>query len=50
MTSHAAILGLELGIPVVVNAKGVLASIKENEIITVDGRRGRVYRGSTAVI
>lgn len=50
LTSHAAIVGLELGIPVVVNAKGSLASIKDHEMITVDGRRGRVYRGSTAVI
>ena len=50
ITSHAAIVGLELGIPVIVNAKGSLAAIKDNEFITVDGRRGRVYRGSTAVI
>lgn len=50
MTSHAAIVGLELGIPVIVSAKGALAKIKSNEIITLDARRGRVYRGSTATI
>ncbi len=50
MTSHAAIVGLELGIPVIVSAKGAMSAIKNNEIITVDARRGRVYKGSTVSI
>lgn len=50
ITSHAAILGIELGIPVVVNAKGILSNVRHEELITVDARRGRVYRGSTAAI
>lgn len=50
MTSHAAIVGLELNIPVVVSAKGTLANITDNELITVDARRGRIYKGSTVAI
>lgn len=50
ITSHAAILGLERGIPVIVNAKGALDAIKPDELITVDARRGRVYRGATVSI
>lgn len=50
VTSHAAIIGLERGIPVVVAAKGALVSIADNELVTVDARRGRIYRGSTISI
>lgn len=50
ITSHAAIMGLECGIPVVVAAKGALEAIKSNEMITVDARRGRIYRGATVSI
>ena len=50
ITSHAAILGLELGIPVIVAAEGAIAAIKDHELITVDARRGIVYRGATVSI
>lgn len=50
MTSHAAIVGLELNIPVVVSAKGTLANVIDGELITVDARRGRIYKGSTVAI
>lgn len=50
MTSHAAIVGLELNKPVVVSAKGTLANVMDDELITVDARRGRIYKGSTVAI
>lgn len=50
ITSHAAVIGLERGIPVIVNAEGALDKIKNNELITVDARRGVVYRGATISI
>ena len=50
ITSHAAVIGLERGIPVVVSADGALEKIKNNELITVDARRGIIYRGATISI
>ncbi|XJS11748.1 pyruvate kinase [Aerococcaceae bacterium WGS1372] len=50
ITSHAAVVGLERGIPVIVAAKGALNAIKADELVTVDARRGRVYRGATVSI
>lgn len=50
ITSHAAVVGLERGIPVIVAAKNALNSIKADELVTVDARRGRVYRGATISI
>ncbi|AXY25859.1 pyruvate kinase [Suicoccus acidiformans] len=50
MTSHAAIVGLERGIPVIVSAKDAIEKIANNELVTVDARRGRVYRGATVSI
>ena len=50
ITSHAAIMGLEKGIPVIVAAKDVLANVADGELITVDARRGLIYRGAAAII
>ncbi|MBK0348096.1 pyruvate kinase [Aerococcaceae bacterium zg-ZJ1578] len=50
ITSHAAVIGLERGIPVIVSAKGALSAIENGELITVDARRGLVYRGATISI
>ncbi|MGF3213614.1 pyruvate kinase [Facklamia sp. P12945] len=50
ITSHAAIFGLERGIPVVVAVEGAMEAIKQNELITVDARRGIIYRGATVSI
>ncbi|MBD3948666.1 pyruvate kinase [Tuanshanicoccus lijuaniae] len=50
VTSHAAIIGLERGIPVIVSAKDALEAIEDGELITVDARRGLVYRGATISI
>lgn len=50
LTSHAAVVGIAMGIPVIVSAEGIVDVIEQGEIITVDSRRGNVYRGSTATI
>ncbi|MBD2360685.1 phosphoenolpyruvate synthase [Anabaena minutissima FACHB-250] len=44
MTSHAAILARELGIPAVVNAADATVIIHNGERLLVDGDRGEVYR------
>ncbi|BCU68454.1 phosphoenolpyruvate synthase [Sulfolobales archaeon HS-7] len=45
ITSHAAIVSRELGIPAVVGTRDATQKIKEGEEITVDATRGVVYRG-----
>ena len=50
MTSHAAIFGLTMDIPVILNATGILEKVKTGETITVDASRGVVYRGSSRVL
>ncbi len=50
LTSHAAIVGLEFGIPVVVGVEGATALIEDGETITVDGQRGLVYKGTARVL
>ncbi|WP_281164984.1 pyruvate kinase [Liquorilactobacillus sicerae] len=47
LTSHAAVVGISMGIPVVVGAKDATQTIKNGEVITVDSRRGIVYRGAS---
>ncbi len=50
LTSHAAVVGIAMGIPVVVAAEKATELINHGELITVDSRRGIVYRGETTVI
>lgn len=50
MTSHAAVIGIAMGIPVIVGAENATSAISDDELITVDSRRGIVYRGATAAI
>jgi pyruvate kinase len=45
LTSHPAIVGLNLGIPVVVSAGNAFELLSNEETVTVDGVRGLVYRG-----
>ncbi len=45
-TSHAAIVSRELGIPCVVGTSEATTVLKEDEVVTVDGGKGLVYRGS----
>ncbi|MGQ9512152.1 pyruvate kinase [Thermodesulfitimonas sp.] len=50
MTSHAAIVGLEFGIPVVVGIEGATAIIKDGMLITLDPQRGVIYSGVARVL
>jgi len=45
LTSHSAIVSLELGIPCVVNAEKALTLLSDGMIVTVDGYRGLIYHG-----
>ncbi|MBI2452157.1 phosphoenolpyruvate synthase [Candidatus Pacearchaeota archaeon] len=45
ITSHAAIVSREMGIPCVVGTETATKRLKEGEVITVDGSSGKVYRG-----
>ena len=45
LTSHAAVVGLSLGIPVIVGATDATSKIQSGSKITVDARRGAVYQG-----
>ena len=44
LTSHAAILARELGIPAIVGAKDATMMIQNGEQLLIDGDRGEVYR------
>ncbi|MFB4163003.1 pyruvate kinase [Alteribacillus sp. JSM 102045] len=50
LTSHAAVVGLNLGIPVVVGVKEAIDLFEDGEEITVDGSRGDLYRGHASVL
>ncbi len=48
-TAHAAIVSRELGIPCVVGCEKATATLKDGQIITVDGSNGKVYPGKIEV-
>ncbi|MGK0552490.1 pyruvate kinase [Enterococcus faecalis] len=50
LTSHAAVVAIAKDIPVIVGAENAASLIKHDELITVDPRRGIVYRGATTAI
>ncbi|HLR16094.1 MAG TPA: pyruvate kinase [Bacillota bacterium] len=50
LTSHAAVVGLSLGIPVIVGVEGATKAIKYGEYITIDGSKGDVYQGHASVL
>jgi len=45
LTSHAAIVSRELGVPCVVGTEKATKLLKNNQAITVDGTHGKVYLG-----
>jgi len=47
-TSHAAIVSREMGIPCIVGTEKATTSLKDGQIITVDGTNGRVYEGKVS--
>jgi pyruvate kinase len=46
LTSHAAVLGLRLGIPVIVGVKNATEVIRDGTMLTMDVQRGLVYSGA----
>lgn len=50
LTSHAAVVGLSLGIPVVVGVKGATERLKDGMVVTVDPERGHIYSGYAKVL
>ncbi|SDZ21580.1 pyruvate kinase [Proteiniborus ethanoligenes] len=50
LTSHAAIVGLNIGKPVIVGAADATTILKDGELVTIDSIRGLVYRGETTVL
>lgn len=50
LTSHAAVVGIAKDLPVVVGAKDATSIINDGELITVDPRRGIIYRGEATAI
>ena len=45
MTCHAAIVSRELRIPCIVGARTATTTLRDGEVVTVDGRRGQVLAG-----
>jgi pyruvate,water dikinase len=50
MTSHAAIVSRELGVPCVVGTSNATQVLKEGMTVSVDGSKGLVYRGKVRPI
>jgi pyruvate kinase len=50
LTSHAAVIGLRLGVPVIVGVKNATDVIRDGTILTLDMQRGLVYSGALGTI
>jgi len=48
-TAHAAIVSRELGIPCIVGSGTATKTLKDGQIITVDGGKGKVYEGKIEI-
>ncbi|MEO0967751.1 MAG: pyruvate kinase [Cyanobacteria bacterium J06639_18] len=46
LNSHAAIIGLRLGVPVIVGVKNATKTIRDGAILTMDVQRGTVFSGA----
>ncbi len=46
LTSHAAVIGLRLGVPVIIGVKNATQSIRDGSILTLDMQRGLIYSGA----
>ncbi|WP_078556905.1 pyruvate kinase [Bacillus alkalicellulosilyticus] len=49
LTSHAAVVGLNLGIPVIVGVENATNYFENGEEVTVDSTRGYIYRGQARI-
>lgn len=50
LTSHAAVVGVNLGVPVIVGAENATTIFKNGQSITVDASRGIIYNGHSNVL
>lgn len=50
LTSHAAVVGLSIGIPVIVGVENATTVLKDGQDITVDSSRGVIYEGHANVL
>jgi pyruvate kinase len=50
LTSHAAVVGVSLGIPVVVGVKDAVKLLANESEVTVDGEHGQIYSGRANVL
>ncbi len=50
LTSHAAVVGLSLGIPVIVGVPNATSILKDGQEITVDAGFGAIYQGHASVL
>ena len=50
ITSHAAIVGIALGKPVIVGVKGAMDLFKDGQTVTMDTVRGVIYKGTARVL
>jgi pyruvate kinase len=50
LTSHAAIVGLNLNVPVIVGVARATELLKDGQIVTVDSERGHIYTGHARVL
>ncbi len=50
LTSHAAIVGLEMGVPVIVGVSEILEKFRDGQIVTVDAKTGVIYNGKSRAL
>ena len=50
LTSHAAIVGLNLGIPTVVGVENATVELIDGDIVTVDSITGSIYKGKARIL
>ncbi|GAE92986.1 pyruvate kinase [Gracilibacillus boraciitolerans JCM 21714] len=50
LTSHAAVVGLSLGIPVIVGVDKAIELINDGQDITIDAQKGDIYAGHASVL
>lgn len=50
LTSHAAVVGLSLGIPVIVGVENATHLIKNGQELTIDAESGVIYHGHASII
>ncbi|CQR48115.1 Pyruvate kinase [Paraliobacillus sp. PM-2] len=50
LTSHAALVGLDLGIPVIVGVKKAMNILEDGSEITIDAKKGDIYEGHASIL